>query len=232
MRLRATPKALALRLDGGETPEDVRRLSLPEGLPLEVEVAGPVAQETLEALLALGRPLTLVPPRGRVVEGTLVVPRGLRAGQRVEYPGTVVVLGDVNPGAEVVAGGDVIVVGRLMGLAHAGASGDEERFIFALELRAKQVRIGPHLAQAPEEAEEGLGPEVVRAPRAGSWWSPGGGSPFPSPGRDAPRSPRGRRSSLRASASGRVREGPSPALAQAGTGWVRRRSLPAPRRSA
>ena len=74
MRLRATPKALALRLDGGETPEDVRRLSLPEGLPLEVEVAGPVAQETLEALLALGRPLTLVPPRGRVVEGTLVVP--------------------------------------------------------------------------------------------------------------------------------------------------------------
>lgn len=163
MRLRATPKALALRLDGGETPEDVRRLSLPEGLPLEVEVAGPVAQETLEALLALGRPLTLVPPRGRVVEGTLVVPRGLRAGQRVEYPGTVVVLGDVNPGAEVVAGGDVIVVGRLMGLAHAGASGDEERFIFALELRAKQVRIGPHLAQAPEEAEEGLGPEVVRA---------------------------------------------------------------------
>lgn len=61
MRLRATPKALALRLDGGETPEDVRRLSLPEGLPLEVEVAGPVAQETLEALLALGRPLTLVP---------------------------------------------------------------------------------------------------------------------------------------------------------------------------
>jgi len=167
MRLRATPKALALRLDGGETPEDVRRLSLPEGLPLEVEVAGPVAQETLEALLALGRPLTLVPPRGRVVEGTLVVPRGLRAGQRVEYPGTVVVLGDV------------IVVGRLMGLAHAGASGDEERFIFALELRAKQVRIGPHLAQAPEEAEEGLGPEVVRALEGRIVVEPWGRKPLP-----------------------------------------------------
>ena len=183
MRLRATPKALALRLDGGETPEDVRRLSLPEGLPLEVEVAGPVAQETLEALLALGRPLTLVPPRGRVVEGTLVVPRGLRAGQRAEYPGTVVVLGDVNPGAEVVAGGDVIVVGRLMGLAHAGASGDEERFIFALELRAKQVRIGPHLAQAPEEAEEGLGPEVVRALEGRIVVEPWGRKPLPWPGR-------------------------------------------------
>ena len=40
MRLRATPKALALRLDGGETPEEIQNLKLPEDLPLEVEVAG------------------------------------------------------------------------------------------------------------------------------------------------------------------------------------------------
>ncbi len=161
MRLRATPKALALRLDGGETPEAIRSLDLPEGLPLEVEVAGPVGQEVLEALLSLGRPLTLSPPRGRLPVGTLVVAKTLRSGERVEHPGTVVVLGDVNPGAEVVAGGDVIVVGKLRGLAHAGASGDEERFIFALELAAKQVRIGPHLAQAPE-GEKVRGPERAR----------------------------------------------------------------------
>lgn len=161
MRLRATPKALALRLDGGETPEEVRALNLPEGLPLEVEVAGPVAQEVLEALLNLGRPVTLVPPRNRPQVGTLVVSKTLRSGERIEHPGTVVVLGDVNPGAEVVAGGDVIVVGKLRGLAHAGAGGDAERFIFALELAAKQVRIGPHLAQAPE-GEGGRGPEVAR----------------------------------------------------------------------
>ena len=52
MRLRATPKALALRLDGGETPEKVRHLSLPEGLPLEVEVAGPVNGRRLLHLVA------------------------------------------------------------------------------------------------------------------------------------------------------------------------------------
>ncbi|AEV15990.1 Septum site-determining protein MinC [Thermus sp. CCB_US3_UF1] len=161
MRLRATPKALALRLDGGETPEEIRALRLPEGLPLEVEVAGPVSGETLEALLGLGRPLRLLPPRGRTPLGTLVLHKTLRSGERVEHPGTVVVLGDVNPGAEVVAGGDVIVVGKLRGLAHAGASGDEERFIFALALAAKQVRIGPHLAQAPE-GEETQGPELAR----------------------------------------------------------------------
>ncbi|KHG65584.1 septum site-determining protein MinC [Thermus sp. 2.9] len=161
MRLRATPKALALRLDGGESPEDLARLTLPEGLPLEVEVAGPVSQEVLQALLALGRPLTLVPARSHKSLGTLVVGKTLRAGERVEHPGTVVVLGDVNPGAEVVAGGDVIVVGKLRGLAHAGAGGDEERFIFALSLAAKQLRIGPHLAQAPE-GEEATGPELAR----------------------------------------------------------------------
>ncbi|WP_022797885.1 septum site-determining protein MinC [Thermus islandicus] len=161
MRLRATPKSLALRLDGDEAPEDLKALNLPEGLPLEVEVAGPVAEEVLRALLSLGRPLTLVPPRGHRPTGTLVVPKTLRAGERVEHPGTVVVLGDVNPGAEVVAGGDVIVVGKLRGLAHAGALGDEERFIFALELSAKQVRIGPHLAQAPEGGK-GRGAELAR----------------------------------------------------------------------
>ncbi|WP_038057292.1 septum site-determining protein MinC [Thermus amyloliquefaciens] len=161
MRLRATPKALALRLDGGETPEELRNLRLPEGLPLEVEVAGPVSGSLLQALLELGRPLTLVPPRKPSPAGTLVLSKTLRSGERVQHPGTVVVLGDVNPGAEVVAGGDVIVVGKLRGLAHAGAGGDEERFIFALELAAKQVRIGPHLAQAPEGLEA-RGPEIAR----------------------------------------------------------------------
>lgn len=161
MRLRATPKALALRLDGGETPEEIQNLKLPEDLPLEVEVAGPVSGKVLEALLELGRPLTLIPPRNRLPAGTLVLSKTLRSGERVEHPGTVVVLGDVNPGAEVVAGGDVIVVGKLRGLAHAGATGDEERFVFALEFAAKQVRIGPHLAQAPE-GEVGQGPELAR----------------------------------------------------------------------
>lgn len=161
MRLRASAKALALRLDGGETPEAVRSLSLPEGLPLEVEVAAPVGGEVLQALLELGRPLTLLPPRGRPTPGTLVVAKTLRAGERVEHPGTVVVLGDVNPGAEVVAGGDVIVVGKLRGLAHAGAGGNEERFIFALVLEAKQLRIGNVLAQAPEGTRP-RGPELAR----------------------------------------------------------------------
>jgi penicillin-binding protein 2 len=80
-------RALALRLDGNETPEDLQGLSLPEALPLEVEVAGPVGREALEALLSLGRPLTLVPPRRPEVHGHPGGPQDLEGGGAGGAPG-------------------------------------------------------------------------------------------------------------------------------------------------
>ena len=166
MRIRATLNALAIRLDGNETPEAIQ-MALAElpPFPLEVEIAGSVGQPVLEALLELGRErgLQLRPPRGeRFIPYTDVVDQTLRSGQRIESPGTVVVLGDVNSGAEVVASGDVIVVGKLRGLAHAGASGQEEAAIWALGLEAKQLRIAHHLAQAPEGEAGKRGPERAK----------------------------------------------------------------------
>ncbi|RDI96086.1 septum site-determining protein MinC [Meiothermus sp. QL-1] len=166
MRLRATLNALALRLDGNETPEMLQKAlaELPP-LPLQVEVAGEVSQAVLEVLLALGRErgLQLRPKRGeRYIPYTEVIDQTLRAGTRVESPGTVVVLGDVNAGAEVVAAGDIIVVGKLRGLAHAGAGGQEEATIWALRLEAKQIRIAHHVAQAPEGQTGPRGPERAR----------------------------------------------------------------------
>lgn len=166
MRIRATLNALAVRLDGNETPEALQKAlaELPP-FPLEVEVAGPVSQPILEALMELGRErgLQLRPPRGeRLIPYTDVIDQTLRSGQRVESAGTVVVLGDVNSGAEVVAAGDVIVVGKLRGLAHAGASGQEEAAIWALGLEAKQIRIAQHFAQAPEGDPTKRGPERAK----------------------------------------------------------------------
>lgn len=166
MRIRATLNALALRLDGNETPEALQKAlaELPQ-FPLEVEVAGPVGQPILETLLELGRErgLQFRPSRGeRLIPYTDVIDQTLRSGQRVESAGTVVVLGDVNSGAEVVAAGDVIVVGKLRGLAHAGASGQEEAAIWALGLEAKQLRIAQHFAQAPEGDAGKRGPERAK----------------------------------------------------------------------
>ena len=80
----------------------------------------------------------------------ILVQRTMRSGQSVSHIGHVVVIGDVNPGAEVIAGGDVIVWGHLRGIVHAGAMGDAERSVCALDLSPTQLRIGNHIARPPD----------------------------------------------------------------------------------
>lgn len=104
-------------------------------------------------------------------ELALVVRRTLRSGQAIQHQASVIVLGDVNPGAEIIAGGDVLVFGALRGVVHAGAAGDERRVVCALELAPTQLRIGEHIARAPDEKRrrrrfpftpKRLQPEVAR----------------------------------------------------------------------
>lgn len=107
----------------------------------------------------------------------VIVRRTLRSGQSVRYPGHVVVVGDVNPGAEIIAGGDIVVWGKLRGTVHAGAMGDDTAVVSALLLEPMQLRIGGHIARAPETARERpeprpetarvRGTDIVVAP-----WSP------------------------------------------------------------
>ena len=82
-------------------------------------------------------------------EGTLVRCT-LRSGQVIRRPGHVVVVGDVNAGAEVIAGGDIMIWGRLSGTVHAGATGDDQAIVCALDLAPTQLRIGKHIARPPE----------------------------------------------------------------------------------
>jgi septum site-determining protein MinC len=91
----------------------------------------------------------------------LVVRRTIRSGQTVHHAGHVVVIGDVNPGAEIVAGGDVVVWGRLRGTAHAGAMGDEDAVICALQLTPSQLRIGSLIARPPERGKPPDVPELA-----------------------------------------------------------------------
>ena len=95
-----------------------------------------------------------------VIEG-LVVRRTLRSGQSLRHPGHVVVIGDCNPGAEIVAGGDIVVWGRVRGVVHAGALGDEEAVICALDLAPTQLRIAGHIARSPEERRRQPVPEMA-----------------------------------------------------------------------
>ncbi|TAM61151.1 septum site-determining protein MinC [bacterium] len=102
-------------------------------------------------------------PAGAIGEGTELHRGTLRGGQALRRHGSIVVLGDVNPGAELIATGDIVVIGALRGIAHAGAQGDVGACVFALDLSPTQLRIGPHIAVAPEgERRRSPVPELAR----------------------------------------------------------------------
>jgi septum site-determining protein MinC len=109
-------------------------------------------------------------------ETALFLHRTLRSGTRIEFAGHVVVMGDVNPGAEIVAGGNVMVWGRLRGMVHAGARGNRDAVICALDLSPMQLRIADEVSAALK-AQQHPRPEVVRINKDGKLqaelWSPG-----------------------------------------------------------
>jgi septum site-determining protein MinC len=75
-------------------------------------------------------------------ERAVYINKTLRAGYKVETRDHVIIKGDVNPGAEIVSAGNIIIWGKLKGSAIAGAEGNSNSCICALELRPTQMRIG------------------------------------------------------------------------------------------
>ena len=96
--------------------------------------------------------------------GGLFLRRTLRSGQSIQHDGDVCIIGDVNPGAEVMAGGDVVVWGSLRGLVHAGAGGNTDAVICALQLAPTQLRIAETRSRGPEPGGDAAGqtPEMAR----------------------------------------------------------------------
>jgi septum site-determining protein MinC len=93
-------------------------------------------------------------------EGNTKFFRGtVRSGQLVSFDGNIVVIGDVNPGGVVEALGNVIVVGSLRGVVHAGADGNKEAVVVALNLQPTQLRIADVITRSPDE--EGLRSSAV-----------------------------------------------------------------------
>ncbi len=121
--------------------------------------------QALDVRLGLPEPFygqpNLPVPTDDWTEG-LLFRRTLRSGQTLEQPGHVVIIGDVHAGAKVVAGGDIVVWGKLRGMVYAGAFGNEQAVVCALELKPSQLRIGSLIATSPDEQESAsIGPEVA-----------------------------------------------------------------------
>jgi septum site-determining protein MinC len=91
----------------------------------------------------------------------LYLEKTMRSGEEIRHPGHVILLGDLNPGGIVVADGDILVWGRLRGIAHAGASGNRDCLIMALQMEPTQLRIADAVARAPEKSPMQFYPEVA-----------------------------------------------------------------------
>lgn len=173
MKTRGTRSGILLSFDAKDTPESLRQsLSAQRELlsgKVFVELSERTPWETLKALEALvteaGGTVAEVRPPTAVTQArgeTLIVARTLRSGGRVESSGSAIVIGDVNAGAEVIADDDIIVLGTLRGVAHAGAGGNEQAFIWAQQVHSKQLRIAGALAQAGGDTKTASGPEVAQ----------------------------------------------------------------------
>jgi septum site-determining protein MinC len=117
-----------------------------------------VTRETAQILglatqISRPNPKRTIRPMDTVLAGdpAVMVQRTLRSGFKIANQGHVVIIGDVNPGAEVIASGSVVIWGRLRGMVHAGADGNENAVICALDLSPMQLRIAALVATTPKQ---------------------------------------------------------------------------------
>ncbi len=93
-------------------------------------------------------------------EPAVFIQKTLRSGSKITFEGHVVVLGDVNPGAELIATGNVLIWGKLRGTVHAGALGNTEACVCAMDLNPTQLRIA-NLISIPPKRKGKPQPEIA-----------------------------------------------------------------------
>jgi len=85
----------------------------------------------------------------------------LRSGDRISSNGNLFIIGDVNPGAIVSAKKNIYVWGKLLGIAFAGQTGNNNASIASLYLNPLQLRIGDVVAIGPKDKPKNNYPEIA-----------------------------------------------------------------------
>jgi septum site-determining protein MinC len=78
----------------------------------------------------------------------------LRSGQEIVSQHSIVIFGDVNPGGSVVSAGSIFVFGALHGTAFAGACGDSNAFVMAMDFDPLQIRISDSIAVSEDDKSQ------------------------------------------------------------------------------
>lgn len=84
----------------------------------------------------------------------------LRSGQVLDAETSIIIIGDVKPGAKVISKGNVIILGTLKGNVYAGANGNTNAFVVALDMQPMQIRIADTIARSPDQPEKNQSKET------------------------------------------------------------------------
>ncbi len=90
----------------------------------------------------------------------------LKHREVLEAETSIIILGDVHTGCKVVSRGNIIVLGKLYGEAYAGASGRENHYIAALEMKPETIKVGdfkykPLYQQKNRSISSGIRPKIA-----------------------------------------------------------------------
>ena len=85
----------------------------------------------------------------------------VRSGDRISSNGNLCIIGDVNPGAIVSAKNNIYVWGKLLGIAFAGNTGNNNASIASLYLKPLQLRIADVIAIGPKDNPQNYYPEIA-----------------------------------------------------------------------
>jgi septum site-determining protein MinC len=131
-------------------PAEMEEEILAHGLSIDViapQRAAPVREEIVApARVAAPVPAPAPAPQPAAAApaafGSMVVDTPVRGGQRIYARGAdLIVMAAVNPGAEIIADGSIHVYAPLRGRALAGANGNTEARIFALNMEPELISI-------------------------------------------------------------------------------------------
>lgn len=142
----------------GATPE-MEAAIVGHGLCLDSEVKPRAAEAP-----AAPAPATAPPPVPAAAPpvAAMIVDTPVRAGQRIYARGDLIVTAAVNNGAEIIADGSIHVYAPLRGRALAGASGNLEARIFALDMEAELVSIAGVYRTFEDGFPKGLAQKAVQ----------------------------------------------------------------------
>lgn len=109
-----------------------------EAAPREARALRDAAPEAATDAPVEPKPSAVAPPAG----ASMVVDRPVRSGQRIyARGGDLVLLAGASAGSELIADGNIHCYGPLRGRALAGASGDQDAQVFALDFEAELVSV-------------------------------------------------------------------------------------------